>query len=65
MALEARPDLALVDIGLPGLDGYRLAQELRARVGEEIRRVAVTGNGGPRAGTARSRRASTTTSSSP
>lgn len=47
VALEARPDLALVDIGLPGLDGYRVAQELRARVGEEIRLVAITGYGGP------------------
>ncbi|MFL5347734.1 MAG: response regulator [Hyalangium sp.] len=47
MALQARPDLALVDIGLPGLDGYRVAQELRARVGEEIRLVAITGYGGP------------------
>jgi signal transduction histidine kinase len=47
LALEARPELALVDIGLPGLDGYRVAQELRARVGEEIRLVAITGYGGP------------------
>jgi signal transduction histidine kinase len=47
MALQARPELALVDIGLPGLDGYRVAQELRARVGEEIRLVAITGYGGP------------------
>ncbi|KFE68323.1 Chemotaxis protein methyltransferase CheR [Hyalangium minutum] len=46
-ALEARPDLALVDIGLPGLDGYRVAQELRARVGQAIRLVAITGYGGP------------------
>jgi signal transduction histidine kinase len=47
LALEVRPELALVDIGLPGLDGYRVAQELRARVGEEIRLVAITGYGGP------------------
>jgi len=46
-ALEARPDLALVDIGLPGMDGYRVAQELRARVGETIQLVAITGYGGP------------------
>ncbi|MDY7226356.1 response regulator [Hyalangium rubrum] len=46
-ALEIRPELALVDIGLPGLDGYRVAQELRARVGQEIRLVAITGYGGP------------------
>jgi signal transduction histidine kinase len=47
MALEVRPELALVDMGLPGLDGYRVAQELRARVGEDIRLVAITGYGGP------------------
>lgn len=47
MALEVRPELALVDIGLPGLDGYHVARELRARVGEDIRLVAITGYGGP------------------
>jgi CheY-like chemotaxis protein len=47
MALEVRPELALVDIGLPGLDGYRVAQELRTRVGEDIRLVAITGYDGP------------------
>lgn len=47
MALEVRPELALVDIGLPGLDGYHMARELRARVGEDIRLVAITGYGGP------------------
>nr|WP_232293257.1 response regulator [Stigmatella aurantiaca] len=47
LALEVRPDLALVDIGLPGLDGYRVAKELRARVGRNIRLVAITGYGGP------------------
>nr|WP_225937590.1 response regulator [Myxococcus sp. RHSTA-1-4] len=46
----ARPraeELALVDIGLPGLDGYRVAEELRSRVGDNIRLVAMTGYGGP------------------
>jgi two-component system, sensor histidine kinase len=46
-AVAQRPDVALVDIGLPGLDGYRLASELRARAGEAIRLVAITGYGGP------------------
>jgi CheY-like chemotaxis protein len=47
LAVTRRPEVALVDIGLPGLDGYRLAHELRARVGEHIRLVAITGYGGP------------------
>lgn len=47
LAVKQRPELALVDIGLPGLDGYRVAQELRTRVGNSIRLVAITGYGGP------------------
>jgi signal transduction histidine kinase/ActR/RegA family two-component response regulator len=30
-AANCRPDLALVDIGLPGMDGYQVARELRGR----------------------------------
>jgi NO-binding membrane sensor protein with MHYT domain/CheY-like chemotaxis protein len=42
--LRYRPDIALVDIGLPGLDGYRLAERLRAAgVGTYL--VALTGYG--------------------
>jgi signal transduction histidine kinase/CheY-like chemotaxis protein len=37
-------DIALVDIGLPGLDGYELARRLRARA-PELALVAVTGYG--------------------
>jgi CheY-like chemotaxis protein len=33
MALQTRPDVAIVDIGLPTLDGYGIARELRARLG--------------------------------
>jgi signal transduction histidine kinase len=47
LALQQTPELALVDIGLPGLDGYRVAEELRSRVGNSIRLVAITGYGGP------------------
>jgi CheY-like chemotaxis protein len=46
-AIAQRPDVALVDIGLPGLDGYRLASELRTRAGRDLRLVALTGYGGP------------------
>ena len=44
--LENRPDLALVDIGLPGLSGYDLARKVRASFGTgSIRLVALTGYG--------------------
>jgi len=41
--LESRPELALIDLGLPGVDGYEVARRLRAAVGESIRLVALTG----------------------
>jgi len=44
--LEAsRPDVALIDIGLPGMNGYEVARRLRAQ-GCGARLVAVTGYGG-------------------
>jgi signal transduction histidine kinase len=43
-ALERRPDLVFVDIGLPKLDGYEVARRLRAaKLG--VRLVALTGYG--------------------
>ncbi|MBX3470421.1 MAG: response regulator [Planctomycetes bacterium] len=38
------PDVALVDLGMPGIDGFELAQRLRGR-GVELRLVALTGYG--------------------
>jgi signal transduction histidine kinase len=46
LAVQRTPEVALVDIGLPGLDGYRVAEELRAKMGRGIRLVALTGYGG-------------------
>src|SRR6266850_5312578 len=46
---EARrlaPDVALIDIGLPGIDGYEVARRIRAHV-PRARLVAVTGYGQP------------------
>jgi PAS domain S-box-containing protein len=46
MAAQHRPSLALLDIGLPVMDGYELARRLRAMEGlGGIKLVAVTGYG--------------------
>ena len=41
-ALVGHPDLALVDIGLPRLDGYEVARRIRAALGESVVLVAYT-----------------------
>jgi PAS domain S-box-containing protein len=44
---EFAPDLAVLDIGLPIVDGYELARRLRARRGSDsLRLIALTGYGG-------------------
>ncbi len=46
LIVSSRPDLALVDIGLPGLDGYAVAGRVRAELGAGAPRlVALTGFG--------------------
>jgi PAS domain S-box-containing protein len=47
-AQRRSPDVALLDIGLPGFDGYEVARRLRAMPGgERLRLVAITGWGQP------------------
>jgi PAS domain S-box-containing protein len=41
--LEQPPDLALVDLGLPGLDGFDVARRLRQRLGRNLHLVALSG----------------------
>ena len=40
-----RPDLALIDLGLPGFDGYEVARRIRRDLGRNIRLIAITGYG--------------------
>jgi len=45
-AAAFRPDVVLLDIGLPGMNGYEVAQKMRDLPGlRDIRLVAVTGYG--------------------
>lgn len=44
-AIRYAPDVVLVDIGLPDIDGYEVARRLRAKFGEAIRLIALTGYG--------------------
>ncbi|MBA3589709.1 ATP-binding protein [Methylibium sp.] len=47
-ALAERPEVALVDLGLPGLSGHALAEQLRAQPeGRDVLLVALTGYGQP------------------
>lgn len=48
MARSLLPDIAIVDIGLPGFDGYQVAQSLRADPAtSSIRLIALTAYGTP------------------
>jgi CheY-like chemotaxis protein len=46
-ALSWQPESAVVDIGLPGLDGYQVARRIRAALDERIRLIALTAYGQP------------------
>lgn len=46
-ALALRPEIAIVDIGLPEVDGYEVARQVRAALGGGITLVALTGYSQP------------------
>ena len=45
LILAEKPDVALIDIGLPGMDGYEVARRARAALGQSVLLVAMTGYG--------------------
>ena len=48
MFRSAPPDVAIVDIGLPGMDGYDVARWIRSQPdGEHVTLIALTGYGFP------------------
>lgn len=46
-ALALRPDAAVLDVTLPGLDGYEIARRVRAAGGPQPVLVALTGHASP------------------
>jgi len=48
VARRERPDIAVLDIGMPDLNGYEVAERIRREAwGERIKLIAVTGWGQP------------------
>ena len=45
LAIDTVPDVALVDLGLPGLDGYDVARRCRERIGTDLVLIALSGYG--------------------
>jgi CheY-like chemotaxis protein len=46
-AVTGKPDAMLIDLGLPGNDGYQVARAVREALGGTVRLVALTGYGQP------------------
>lgn len=46
-ALSSRPDVMVVDLEMPVVDGYGVARRVRQALGEAVRLVALTGHDEP------------------
>ena len=46
LSLADKPDIAIIDIGLPGIDGHEVARRVRAALGNSIVLVALTARSG-------------------
>ena len=45
LALASRPDVVLIDIGLPGMTGYQVCEAIAQELAGSARLVALTGYG--------------------
>ena len=44
LILAEKPDVGIIDIGLPGIDGYEIARLVRAALGHSVLLIALTGH---------------------
>lgn len=47
LIMSERPQAAIIDLGLPSLNGYGVAKSVRARLNDKILLIALTGHGSP------------------
>jgi DNA-binding response OmpR family regulator len=45
IASESVPDVVVLDIGLPDVDGFEVARRIRARLGAAVRLIGLSGYG--------------------
>jgi CheY-like chemotaxis protein len=45
LAVQLEPDTILIDIGLPGIDGYEVVRQIRSKLRDRSRLIALSGYG--------------------